>query len=197
MSLRWKKRQNKQARHTHDIDMQARHNLYTQLVRDHSADLYRFAFRWCGQSHCAEDLVAEAFTEAWKALPKLKDTAKARAWLFQILRRRCYRLAERRDRERAVVALGAHDLADHHDDHQRAILNDSLQQAIGDLDDKLRLPFLSVTVQGLGCREAAEELGIPLGTLLTRVRRAKQLLQEALADDITPHNIIPMPGTAG
>jgi RNA polymerase sigma-70 factor (ECF subfamily) len=65
-----------------------RKNLYSELVSKHATDLYRFAYRLCGRNDVAEDLVQEAFTEAWRSFDSLREISKARAWLFQILRHR-------------------------------------------------------------------------------------------------------------
>jgi RNA polymerase sigma-70 factor (ECF subfamily) len=57
-------------------------------VREYSNDLYRFAFRLCGNADTADDLVQETFYHAWKCIDKLRHKAKARAWPFQIRRYR-------------------------------------------------------------------------------------------------------------
>lgn len=65
-----------------------RQEFFERLVRDYSAEFYRFAFLQTGQAEAAEDIVQEAYYEAWRSIGRLRDPEKARAWLFQILRHR-------------------------------------------------------------------------------------------------------------
>ena len=59
---------------------------FEQWVQAHGAELYRFAYRLSGSHQITEDLVQETYVEAWKSVNNLHGPAKARAWLFQILR---------------------------------------------------------------------------------------------------------------
>jgi RNA polymerase sigma-70 factor, ECF subfamily len=171
----------------------------SEWVHHHSGELYGFAFRWCGRQDLAEDLVAETFGEAWKSMSGLKNPEKARAWLFRILRRRCARVAEERQKHINPLPLEGDTYTDPRNEEHRYQIQDSLQKAIQKLDEKHRLPFLAVTVEGLSCRDAAEQLGLPLGTLLNRVHRAKKELQHYLKDleHEGPSNIQTFPGSAG
>jgi RNA polymerase sigma-70 factor (ECF subfamily) len=163
----------------------------SEWVQKHSGELYGFAFRWCGQAHSAEDLVAETFSEAWKSIEKLDDQSKSRAWLFRILRRRCANMVRDNKKKLSALPLENQDVEDPKDRFNQYELQESLQKAISRLDEKHRLPFLCVTVEGLSCREAASQLGLPLGTLLNRVHRAKKQLQIELKDlDESPQHHI-------
>lgn len=153
-----------------------RREFYETLVRTHAADLYRFAYRLTGQGAHAEDLVQETFHEAWRSLSKLRERQKARAWLFQILR---YRHAHWvRDRGRASAArarLGEATPAarDPERGHSDA---DLVQRALEQLDERQRIPLLMIFAEGLTSQETADALGIPLGTVLSRVHRARAKL---------------------
>ena len=58
-----------------------------------------------------------------------------------------------------------------------------MQAALAELDERYRVALLLVFVEGLTCREAADELGVPLGTVLSRIHRARKAMREALGDD--------------
>ena len=76
--------------------------LFEVLVRSYSADVYRFAYRLCGDRDAADDLIQETFCEAWRSIGSLRDPARGKAWLFQIAR---YRFAHTiRDKSRRVQA---------------------------------------------------------------------------------------------
>lgn len=153
-----------------------RREFYETLVRTHAADLYRFAHRLSGQGAHAEDLVQETFQEAWRGLARLRDPQKARAWLFQILRHRHAHWV--RDRGRATAAhqrLGEAVPAPRDPEHGHS-QSDLLQQALAQLDERQRVPLLMIFAEGLTSQETADALGIPLGTVLSRVHRARAKL---------------------
>ncbi len=76
--------------------------LYESWVRDYSADIYRCAFRLCGDADCAEELTQEVFFEAWRSIGSLRDPAKAQGWLLSILRHRYMHWLRDHKRERGI-----------------------------------------------------------------------------------------------
>ncbi len=161
--------------------------LYESWIADHATDLYRMAYRLTNASAHAEDLVQETFYHAWKSMGSLKDPAKARAWLFQILRFRYAHWVRSRARQPRTRPLA--DLAGDHpaDGSWRSPLDVMInQELLGDaleaLDDAFKVPFLMVSLQGLTCKETAQQLDLPLGTVLSRVHRARQALRAKLRD---------------
>lgn len=158
---------------------------YEQWVREHARDLHRFAFRLCGNADTAEDLVQETFYQAWKGRGSLHHSDKARAWLFQILRHRYARWARDRSRRPCVTET---DRIQHAEAVEAPPVpapteGEPLQGALDALDDRFRTPLLMVFVQGLTCRETADQLDLPLGTVLSRIHRARKQLRRVLSDD--------------
>ncbi len=158
---------------------------YERWVTDHSVELYRFALRMTGRGEIAEDLTQETFYHAWRSMKSLRDPSRARAWLFQILR---YRYSHwLRDKGRQVKTTAPAEPIENRPGKDRASTlermtrHESLQLALDDLDERFRTPFLMVFLEGLSCREAAERLGVPLGTVLSRIHRARQALRASLA----------------
>ena len=168
--------------------------VYESWVAQHAADLYRMAYRLSGAAASAEDLVQETFYQAWKSMGSLKDPGKARAWLFQILRFRYahwVRGEVRRPRGRPLSDVPDDTLAVGEDRSPLDVMIDQelLQKAMDDLSDLFKIPFLMVTLQGLTCRETAQALDLPLGTVLSRIHRARQMLRKQLRDaETTPHD---------
>jgi RNA polymerase sigma-70 factor (ECF subfamily) len=158
--------------------------LYGVWVRDYSADVYRCAFRLCGHADCAEELTQEVFFEAWRSIDSLRDAAKARVWLLSILRHRYMHWL--RDRKRHPAQAGsAHGevgaLVSQEDQPGEIMARqESLRAALDALEDHYKVPFLLVFLEGLTCQEAADFLDIPLGTVLSRIYRARQFLRQHL-----------------
>lgn len=153
-----------------------RRQQYEGLVRSHAADLYRFAFRLTGARAVAEDLVQETLSEAWRCVDQLRAQAAARPWLFQILRHRHAHLRRGASR-RPSVEIGVDALAGEGSD---SVACSSLQHALDLLDDRFKVPFLMVFLEGLTCQEAADALDLPLGTVLSRIHRARIALRAAI-----------------
>jgi RNA polymerase sigma-70 factor (ECF subfamily) len=152
---------------------------YAMLVRTHAADLYRFAVRLSNSTAVAEDLVQETFQAAWRGLASLRAPEAGRAWLFQILRNRWAHVV--RDASRRPV--GSTDIDGVAGTGTDASSRSALQRALDDLDERFKVPFLMIFLEGLTCQETADALGIPLGTVLSRVHRARAALRVALASD--------------
>jgi len=144
-----------------------RRKVYETWVRDHAADLYRMAYRLCGEAETAEDLVQEMFYHAWKDMARLRETAKARAWLYQILRHRYAHWVRSRTRRLPTASS----------DQGAERIDPNPQRVLDELDDTLKAPLLMVFLEGMTCQEAAEVLDIPLGTVLSRIHRARQRLR--------------------
>jgi len=118
-----------------------RRGLYEVWVGEHATDLYRMAYRLCGNADTAEDLVQETFYHAWKDMSKLREQDKARPWLYQILRHRYARWV--RDRTRRVETVPIDPRTNEVIDPSPSALvrlsrRDELQAALNELDDRHR-----------------------------------------------------------
>lgn len=149
-------------------------------VDDHGPALYRVAFRLVGDRHESEDIVQDAFRSAWLGRESFDAARSPRAWLLAILRRRVVdRWRKRKLPEVTAGDLdfdhGTFDPAPGHDEY-----SDEMQRALAQLPDALRETLLLVAVGELTHQEAADLLGVPLGTVLSRVNRARGRLRELL-----------------
>ena len=155
--------------------------LYEQCVREHSATLYRLAYRLCRRTDLAEDLTQETCCAARKTLSSLSDPAKSKAWLFQILRFRWSHYL--RAQSRRIRTTTSHDLAAktaQPNPIDRLADADLLSSALNRIDPTLKMPLLLVVAEGYTCCETAGVLQIPLGTVLSRIYRAKSVLRKHL-----------------
>lgn len=127
----------------------------------------------------ADDLTQETFLRAIPALEGFRGDSSARTWLLQIARRTCIDAIRRRTRWRSAferLATRAVDEA-HPPDHRADIL--SLME---ELDPDRRAAFVLTQLLGLSYGEAAEVCGCPIGTIRSRVARAREDLASALSE---------------
>jgi RNA polymerase sigma-70 factor (ECF subfamily) len=153
-----------------------------QLVDDHYAALFRYAYRLSGSGGEAEDLTQEAFCKAQQHLGQLRDPDRARPWLFRILRNAYLHRARSRHQQPCVPLEGVGDLPERPADPPTDIDPERLQRALDELPDGFRTPILLYYFEELSYRDIAELMGLPLGTVMSRLARAKAHLRCRLTD---------------
>ncbi len=151
-----------------------------QLVAEHHAGMYRYAYRLTGSVHDAEDLTQQAFLIAQRKIGQLHKQGKVRAWLFAIVRN-CY--LKSRLRRRPVLAedlslkleMLPGPMAENGGD------GDLLQDALNRMPDAFRLVLVMYYFEECSYRAIAKRLGMPIGTVMSRLSRAKGHLRSMLA----------------
>lgn len=151
-----------------------------RLVAAHYEGLYRYAYRLCGSAADAEDLTQEAFCKAQANLAQLRDAARAKPWLFSILRN-AYLHRTRTDRHPHFVSLdGAAEVAEPAPETLPEIDPDQLQKALAELPEVFRTPVILFYFDDFSYRDIAEQMDLPLGTVMSRLARAKAHLRARL-----------------
>ena len=138
--------------------------------------------RHLGDPDSAEDLAQEAYQRAFASLHRFRATGPAKHWLLTITRRTCADAARRRSRRRRLQQrVGG--LA--RDDAIEAARTGrpELDELLAELDDDRRAAFVLTQLAGLRYEDAAEILGVPIGTIRSRVARAREQLLEAVRHD--------------
>jgi RNA polymerase sigma-70 factor (ECF subfamily) len=155
-----------------------------QFVDEHYLPLYRYAYRLCGSAADAEDLTQETFCKAQMQLHQLRDAGRAKAWLFTILRN-AYLHRLRTDRHQATVPLdGVGDVAGPQDEPLSDFDPERLQQALNELPESFRTPVILFYFEEFSYRDIAEQMGLPIGTVMSRLARAKAHLRNRLRPDL-------------
>ncbi len=155
---------------------------FNRMVDEHGPTLFRVAYRMVGDRHEAEDVVQDTFRSAWQSRsgyqPAKHRSGGERAWLSSILRRRIVD----RWRKRGINGLiGGELMLDVEGATSDPLANDytdEMQSALNRLATELRESLLLVVVGELTHQEVAHLLGVPLGTVLSRVCRAREKLRE-------------------
>jgi len=137
-------------------------------------NLLRFARRLTSDSAAAEDLVQETLMRAWRGFDQFRGGTNARAWLFRILLNTFY--GQGRKGHLTLVPLGDTDRAGAYGGNSSFEITDALAK----LPVDQRTVLMLGAVEGFTCREMAEMLHIPMGTVMSRLSRARQAMRSQL-----------------
>jgi RNA polymerase sigma-70 factor (ECF subfamily) len=148
------------------------------LVDRHYAQLYRYAYRLCGSEADAEDLTQQAFMTAQVKWDQLRDENCARSWLFTIVRNGYLKQL------RAPACAPAGTLDDVAAVSQEPDIgefdSEQLQGVLNDLPEEFRSPIILFYFQDFSYKEIAEHMQVPIGTVMSRLARAKAFLRQRL-----------------
>jgi len=150
------------------------------LVEQHYVPLYRYAFRLSGSASDAEDLTQDAFCQAQLKLSQLRDPDRAKPWLFSILRNTyLHRLRDAR-RQPTVSLEFVGDLPERLAEPLPEIDAQQLQRVLNELPEDFRTPLILFYFEDFSYRDIAEQMEVPLGTVMSRLARAKAHLRGRL-----------------
>ncbi len=152
------------------------------LVEAHYAALYRYAYRLGGASQLAEDLTQETFCLAQNKLHQLRELDRAKSWLFSILRNAYLHHLRTAKQEKQVPLECVGDLPDRASEPLPAVDSAQLQIALNELPEAFRTPLILYYFEEFSYRDIAEQLEVPLGTVMSRLARAKTFLRQRLTD---------------
>jgi len=158
---------------------------FAELIRHHDAGLRALAYRLLGDRDRMDDVLQDAYVKAYRALPGFGGRASVGTWLYRIAYNTC--LDELRHSAR-VVDLPLAEMGERRDQGpgvaERVARRRHLAEALSSLSPEDRATVLLVDGQGFDYREAGEVLGVPQGTVASRLNRARAQLRRALADDV-------------
>jgi len=159
------------------------------LIRE-IPNLRAFAASLSGSMQLADDLVQDTLLKAWGNSDKFEPGTSLRAWLFTILRNTYYSLYRKRGREvQDSEGTYAERMATHGNQESHLDLAD-FRKALAKLPEEQREVLIMVGATGLSYEEAADICGVAIGTIKSRVNRARTKLAELLSigsvDDLGP-----------
>ncbi len=147
---------------------------FERWIDDHHGDVYRYAVRLSGSTSDADDLTQQTFLQAWRFRDRLESADRARGWLLAITRNQFLKeLRRRRPESFTTIGLEAVELVETRSGDR----TDDLAELLEGLGDEARTMLLMFYVERLSYREIAAELGIPVGTVMSRLHRAKGRLR--------------------
>ena len=192
------------------VDGPSEQRPFADVARDHLDRLYGFCVRLTNDPSDADDLVQETLLRGMRAYDDLRDTSRAKGWLFAIATNASRDLFRARGRQVATVpfdTIGADGdefslfqtiaiedpfpYSDElHLDFLRLFRDDAVQAVFGSMTPVFRLPIILTVVHGFSCKEAAAILEIPLGTLLSRLHRGRKQLEHGLWDYAVTNGLV-------
>jgi RNA polymerase sigma factor (sigma-70 family) len=171
-----------------DLVDRAKHgdkDAFTTLVMRHGDRLYSVAFRILRDAARAEDAVQQTFLTAWRELGRLRDNDRLDAWLYRLLVNACFgELRHTRRWQPGLRVIGDPDMGQSTDDAQVSVaLRDELERAFRRLTGEQRAVLAMHHYLGLSGEEIAETLGLPAGTVRSRLHYARQQMRAAIEAD--------------
>ena len=152
--------------------------------------LYRVAYSWTHESFLAHDLVQETMARALQHKDKITDARALEIWLFKVMAN-YWRDLLRRRRDQSEIhdsQLVDDDTPDHATERSRLVVE--VRRAIAQLHADQRQALTLVVMEGFSYAEVARILDIPVGTVMSRICRARQNLRQLLAASDGTHHVI-------
>ncbi|MCX7606946.1 MAG: sigma-70 family RNA polymerase sigma factor [Bacteroidia bacterium] len=170
--------------------------LFEQEIMPHASSVYHFAVRLVGDRDIARDLAQETLFRAYRFLYQYKPSTNAKAWIFRILRNTF--INHYRKAVKQPYSLEAHnensiyDAEDvyayhHYQDPIEGHFGDEVTNALMQLPEDFRTIIILADVESLSYKEISHVLRIPIGTIRSRLHRARKILREILADYAAAH----------
>ncbi len=170
-------------------------NAFETLVLEYEKNVYNIALRMTGNSEDAADMTQEAFIKAYNSLQSFRGDSKFSVWLYRIVSNVCLDFLRSKNR-RPTVSLSVEDddgedaqldVADESQSPEllldRKLTRDSVRRGLDSLPPDYRQILLLREIQGLSYDEIAQALSLAVGTVKSRIFRARKRLCTFLIDD--------------
>jgi len=171
-----------------------RNNEFVKEAIPHEKALYNYALKISGNSDDAQDLVQETYYKAYRHFDKFQSGTNSKAWMFMILKNSF--INDYRKSKREPYKLDYEQIQNFYEniksdrsqtnnldqEYFNNLFDDEMTAAIDQLPTKMREVFLLCDLDGNSYEETAELVGCPIGTVRSRLHRARHILQEILFD---------------
>ena len=158
---------------------------FEQLVAAYRNQVFRLALRMCGNEADADEVAQEAFLSAWKGLPNFRGESRFSTWLYQLTTHAAINLMRREKRQAAVEDIDEITAADDGPSPQQQVERTETQReirsALMQLPEEYRQVLLLRFMQELSYEEIGRALKLPVGTVKSRLNRAKAQLKDILS----------------
>lgn len=152
-------------------------DLFRQELTELIPHLRAFARSLCGNATLADDVAQDAMLKAWKARDKFKPGSNLKAWTFTILRNQFYSIKRRSWRATSLDQEVAEQTIMANSDQEKVVELNELRRGLDSLKEDQREALILIGASGLSYEEAAEICGCAVGTIKSRVSRARKSLE--------------------
>jgi len=178
----------------HHYTQKLKNEIFNNEFMPHVNSMYNFAYRLTLDEDDAKDLVQDTFLKSYRFIDSFQQGTNAKAWLFRILKNSFINDYRKKSKEPAKVDYQEVEGYYNSDDVDEVITTDlraeTLQDMIGDeisnalnaLDVDFRTVIILCDLEGFKYDEMAKILDIPIGTVRSRLHRARNLLKEKLSE---------------
>jgi RNA polymerase sigma-70 factor (ECF subfamily) len=171
-------------------------DLFAHLVQTHRDKLYRVAYRMAGDADDAQDLLQDALLEAYSSFRKFRRGSYFDKWLYRIMTNTF--IDRQRRRKRSGLSISLDDPATGADSEHtleipdwqsdpagqflKGVLEEPLQKALDGLPAEFRLVLILADVEDFSYEEIGEMMGTPVGTVRSRLHRARTMVRNKLSN---------------
>lgn len=171
-----------------------KNNIFNNEFMPHINSMYNFAYRLTLDSDDAKDLLQDTYLKAYRFIDSFQQGTNAKAWLFRILKNSFINDYRKRSKEPSKVDYQDVESYYNSEDVDRQItpdlrvealkdmIGDEISNALNSLDVDFRTVIILCDLEGFKYEEMAKILDIPIGTVRSRLHRARNLLKEKLSE---------------
>jgi RNA polymerase sigma-70 factor (ECF subfamily) len=160
------------------------HDAFNVIMRNHEDRVFSVCLRIMGNREHALDATQETFLTAFRKAEQFKGDSAFGTWIYRIAVNTCYDQLRKQKRRRTDPLPEHLDPTDHAATEaiDSAGMRPDIQRALASIPDDFRAAVVLADIEGLGLPEVAEILGVPVGTVKSRVFRGRRLLAEVLGN---------------
>lgn len=173
----------------HDAELLARvldgdHDAFNQIMRNHEDRVFSVCLRIMGSRDQALDATQETFLTTFRKADQFKGNSALGTWIYRIAVNTCYDQLRKQKRRKTDPIPDHMDPADFsaQDAVDSAAVRPEIQQALAAIPEDFRAAVILSDIEGLGLPDVAEVLGVPVGTVKSRVFRGRRLLAAELGN---------------
>jgi RNA polymerase sigma-70 factor, ECF subfamily len=169
---------------TSSLKDEGERDCFDKYLSPHVPMIYKSAIRMCGNPNDAQDLVQETLYSALKNFHQIQDPEKSKYWMFSILRnlflKDIQKTKKRAEIEFDEVCDKLTDNEHPEKDFLRTEVKNNIQAILDKLDERLKTTLMMFYFEGQSYKEISDSLNIPIGTVMSRIARAKVHLKREL-----------------
>lgn len=160
------------------------HEAFGEIMRNHEDRVFSVCLRIMGNRELALDATQETFLTAFRKAGQFKGKSALGTWIYRIAVNTCYDHLRKLKRRRTDPLPEHHEPSDDAaaDAMEAASLRPEIERALASIPDDFRVAVVLSDIEGMGLPDVAELLGIPVGTVKSRVFRGRRLLAQELGN---------------